>query len=73
MPNWKAPRKDGVQGHWLKTLTSMRPHIEVQLNHILDGERTLLDWGTFGKTVLSKKIRQNKVQLITVDQYPACP
>ena len=37
MPNWKAPRKDGVQGHWLKTLTSMRPHIAVQLNHILDG------------------------------------
>ena len=29
MPNWKAPRKDGVQGYWLKTLTSMRPHIAV--------------------------------------------
>ena len=39
MPNWKAPWKDGVQGYWLKNLTSLHPHIAVQLNQILDGER----------------------------------
>ena len=38
MPNWKAPRKD-MQGYWLKNLTSLHPHIAVQLNQILDGER----------------------------------
>ena len=39
MPNWKALGKDGVQGYWLKNLTSLHPHIAVQLNQILDGER----------------------------------
>ena len=38
MPNWKAPRKD-MQGYWLKNLTSLHPHIAVQLNQTLDGER----------------------------------
>ena len=37
MPNWKAPGKDGVQGYWSKDLTSLHPHIAVQLNQILDG------------------------------------
>ena len=41
MPNWKALGKDGVQRYWLKNLTSFHPHIAVQLNQILDGERTL--------------------------------
>ena len=40
MPNQKAPGKDPVQGYWLKNLTSLHPpHIAVQLNPILDGER----------------------------------
>ena len=43
MPNWKAPWKDGVQGYWLKNLTSLHPRIAVQLNHIPDGERSLPD------------------------------
>ena len=38
MPNWKAPGKDGVQGYWSKDLTSLHPHIAVQLNQILEGE-----------------------------------
>ena len=41
MPNWKALGKDGVQRHWLKNVTSLHPHIAMQLNQILDGERTL--------------------------------
>ena len=52
MPNWKAPRKYGVQGYCLKNLTSLHPGIVMLLNHILDGERSLLDWMTFGKTIL---------------------
>ena len=27
MPNWNAPRKDGVQGYCLKNLTSLHPRI----------------------------------------------
>ena len=53
MPKWKAPGKDGVQGYWLKNLTSFHQRIAVQLNHILDGERPLPDWITFGKGVLN--------------------
>ena len=52
MPHWKAPGKDGVQGYWLKNLTSLHPCIAVELNHILPGERPLPDSMTFGKTVL---------------------
>ena len=55
MPNWKAPGKDGVEGYWLKNLTSLHPRISVQLNQILGGERPLPDWMTFGKTVLVPK------------------
>ena len=55
MPNWKAPWKDGEQGYWLKNLTSLHPHIAVQLNHILDRERPLPDWMTSGKTVPCQK------------------
>ena len=55
MPKWKAPRKDRVQGYWLKNLTSLQSHIAVLLNHILDVERSLPDWVAFGKTVLRQK------------------
>ena len=55
MPNWKALGKDGVQGYWLKNLTSLHPHIAVQLNQILHGERHLPDWMIFGKAVLCQK------------------
>ena len=52
IPNWKAPGKDGVQGYWLKNLTSLHPCIAEQVNQILNGERPLPDWMTFGKRVL---------------------
>ena len=55
IPNWKAPRKDGVQGYWLINLTSLHPHIAVQLDNNIDGETPLPDWMTFGKTVLCQK------------------
>ena len=55
MPKRKAPGTDSVQGNWLKNFTSFNPRIAVQLNHILDGERPLPDWMTFGKTVPYQK------------------
>ena len=55
VPNWKAPGKDVVWGHWLENLTSLEPRIVGQLNHILDRKRPLPDWMTFGKTMLSQK------------------
>ena len=67
MPNWKAPGKDGVQRYWLKNVASLHPRIAaVQLNQILDGERPLLDWMTFGKTVLCQK---DQTKGSVVDNY----
>ena len=67
MPNWKAPGKDGVQRYWLKNLASLHSRIAaVQLNQILDGERPLLDWMTFGKTVLCQK---DQTKGSVVDNY----
>ena len=43
MSNWKVSGKYGVQGYWLKNLTSLHSRIAVQLNHILYGERPLPD------------------------------
>ena len=55
IPNWKAPGKDGVQGYWIKYLTSLHMRIVYQLNRILDFEDDLPSWMTYGRTVLSKK------------------
>ena len=66
MPNRKSPGKDGVQGYWLKNLTLLHAHIAVQLNQILDGERPLPNWMTFGKTVLCQK---DPAKGIAVDNY----
>ena len=44
-----------MQLYWLKNLTSLHPHIVLQLNHILDGQRPLPDWMNFGKIVLCQK------------------
>ena len=58
MPNWKAPEKDGVQGYWLQDLTLLQ---------ILDGERPLPDWMTFGKTELS--FQKDLAKGSAVDNY----
>ena len=66
MPKWKAPGKVGVQGYWLKNLTSLHPCIAVQLNHIPGEERPLPHWIIFGKTVLCQK---NPAKGCAVDCY----
>ena len=55
VPNWKAPGKDGVQGFWVKKLTSLHERIAHQLNEILSGNEQLPQWLTFGRTVLCQK------------------
>ena len=55
VPNWKAPGRDGVQGFWVKKLTSLHGRIAHQLNEILSGNEQLSQWLTFGRTVLCQK------------------
>ena len=55
--NWKAPGRDGVQGFWIKKLTNLHERTAFQLNKILNGNDQLLDWLTYGRTVLCQKDR----------------
>ena len=55
IPNWKAAGPDGVQGYWLKNLTSLHQMISVQLDNILENRKPLPAWMTHGKTVLCLK------------------
>ena len=55
IPLWKAPGSDGVQGFWLKKLTSLYERIAVQLDDILNSRMTLPEWMTFRRTVLCLK------------------
>ena len=59
--NWKG------QGYWLKNVKSLLPRIAVQLNNILERERPLPDWMTFGRTVLCQK--KNPAKGSAVDNY----
>ena len=55
MPNWKAPGLDGVQGFWIKYLTSCYQKIADQMEKILNDEDELPEWMTSGRTVLCVK------------------
>ena len=35
IPNWKAPGRDGVQGYWMKNLSSLHESVSSQMNRIL--------------------------------------
>ena len=52
MPNWKAPRLDGVQGFWIKYLTICPQRIADQMEKILNNEDKLPERMTSGRTVL---------------------
>ena len=41
IPNWKAPGRDGVQGYWIKNLSSLHEHVSSQMNRIFMGENDL--------------------------------
>ena len=55
IPNWRAPGPDGVQGFWLKKLTSLDERIASQLNDLLHNQTEIPAWMTTGKTVLCQK------------------
>ena len=52
IPNWKAPGPDGVQGYWLKKLTSLHDRIAEQMNELVSNRAPLPVWITTGRTVL---------------------
>ena len=54
MPNWKAPGPDGVQGFWIKRLTTMHSHIATFLQQCLK-DASVPEWMTSGRTVLVLK------------------
>ena len=54
MANWKALGPDGLQGYWLKNLTSSRERIAAQLHDYLTTNQTP-EWFTKGRTVLVLK------------------
>ena len=54
IPNQKAPGRDGVQGYWIKNLSSLHERVSSQMNRILMGEDDLPEWMTHGCTVVSE-------------------
>ena len=66
IPNWKAPGKDSVWGYWLKNLISFHPRRAVKINQILDGERPLPEWMSYGKTIRCQK---DPAKDSTLDNY----
>ena len=55
VPNWKAPGRDGVQGYWIKKLSSLRERVFSQMNRISMAEDDLPEWMTHGRTVLCQR------------------
>ena len=53
--NWKVPGRDGVQGYWVKNLSSLHERVSSQINRILMGEDDLPEWMRHDRTVLFKK------------------
>ena len=66
MLNWKGPRRDRVQGFWIKKLTSLNERTAFQLNKILNGNEQSPDWLAYGQTVLCKK---DRIKCNAVDNY----
>ena len=66
IPNWKTPGRDGVQGYWIKNLTSVHERIAAQLNEIVCGVSRLPEWMTYGRNVLCQ---QDPTKGGAVDNY----
>ena len=63
IPNWKSPGPDGVQGYWLKRLTTLHACIAKQMDNIISNREDTPKWMTLGKTVVCQKdpIKENAV------------
>ena len=53
MKNWRAAGPDGIQGFWIKNLTSLHERLAEHLQCVLDGNIPV--WMTTGKTTLILK------------------
>ena len=53
--NWKAPGPHGVQGYWIKKLTSLHDRIAEQMNEMVYSRVPIPAWMTTGRTVLCQK------------------
>ena len=64
IPNWKAPRHDGVQGFRIKRLDKMHLRIATQLNELLEGTKEMPSWMTYERTVLCQKdsVKESSVE-----------
>ena len=56
VPNWKSAGPDGIQGFWLKRLTSLHNGIAISLNECIQTGR-IPEWMVEGKTTLIMKDR----------------
>ena len=59
IPNWKAAGPDGVQGYWLKNLSSLHDRIACQLNAVVE-KGDVPAWLTYGRTVSCVKDRSKR-------------
>ena len=50
MKNWRAAGPDGIQGYWIKNLTSLHERLAIQLQAVLEGN--IPEWMATGKTTL---------------------
>ena len=55
IPNWKAPGPVGVQGYWLKKLTSLHDRIADQMSELVNNRVPLPVSMITGRTVLFQK------------------
>ena len=60
-----------MQGYWLKNFASFHPCIALEPNHVLDRERPLSDWMTFGKTARCQK-DSSKVSAVGKNEPISC-
>ena len=71
IPNYKAPGRDGVQGYWIKNLSSLHKRVSSKMYRILVGEDDLPEWMTHDRTVLCQKGPRKGNKLITIDPLHA--
>ena len=54
MPNWNSPGPDGVQGYWIKNLSTFHNSIALQLDRC-PKDNNFPKWMVTGKTLLGIK------------------
>ena len=71
IPNWKAQGPDGVQGYWIKKLTSLHDRIASQMKDMINNGVAVPNWMTYGKTYLCEE-GQSKVNAADIHRPISC-